>query len=332
MAHMIPPESAPAFLAAHGWQGAIIAPLAGDASFRRYFHVTDGDRTAVLMDAPPPHENPEPFIVIAEGLLAQGLSAPAILAADLHAGLVLIEDFGVDRMREAIDADPDRETELYYRAVEVLAHLHSKPALPLRPYDLKEYLREVNLFTDWYCPAMGLDVDHAGWEAAWQTVLQPVLNDNVPPVTVLRDYHAENIMLLPRDGIASFGLLDFQDALVGHPAYDLVSMLQDARRDVSTWTEQTGLVRYEKAAQPGVNFATCYNILALQRNIKILGIFTRLWKRDNKPHYTSFQPRMWGYVARNLRHPAVAPVAAWMDANVPMDKRAAAWANMENIA
>jgi N-acetylmuramate 1-kinase len=323
---MIPPASAPAFLAANGWGGAQILPLAGDASFRRYFRVVDGERHAVLMDAPPPHEDPRPFITIAEHLCAQGFSAPAIFARDLDHGLVLIEDFGTTRMREAIDAVPEAEESVYAAVTELLVHLHTRPAADVRDYSMKEYQREVALFTDWYCPALDLDVDVEGYVAAWNAVLAPVLADQDPPVTVLRDYHAENIMLIEaREGVSRLGLLDFQDALSGHPAYDLVSMLQDARRDVSPALEAQMLAHYCALAKPRAGFETAYWVLGAQRNTKILGIFTRLWKRDNKPHYTTFQARMWGLLSRDLARPELAPVRDWFDRNVPDGARAKFW-------
>ncbi len=327
---MIPPETAPAFLAAHGWAGAEILPLAGDASFRRYFRVVDGERHAVLMDAPPPHEDPRPFIAIAEHLIGQGFSAPAIFARDLDQGLVLIEDFGTTRMRETIDAVPEGEESIYQAVVDLLVDLHKKPAADLKPYALEEYQREVSLFVDWYCSAVGIDPDRDGFNAAWDEVLAPVIATQSPTVTVLRDYHAENIMLIEgREDLTRLGLLDFQDALAGHPAYDLVSMLQDARRDVSPALEAKMLAHYSAAANPRAGFETAYWILGAQRNTKILGIFTRLWKRDHKPHYTTFQPRMWGLLERDFEHPALAPVKAWFDANVPAEKRAAYWVDLQ---
>ena len=146
----------------------------------------------------------------------------------------------------------------------------------------------------------------------------------LPRVTVLRDFHAENIMLVEgQDGIAHYGLLDFQDALVGHPAYDLASVLEDARRDVSPAVETAMLARYSQATGRDIEHA--YWALAAQRNTRILGVFVRLWKRDNKPHYKSFQPRMWGLLERDLAHPALVPVRTWFDANVPASKRAEIW-------
>ena len=156
-----------------------------------------------------------------------------------------------------------------------------------------------------------------GYVAAWNSVLPEVVSTDV---TVLRDYHAENIMLL--DG-NTLGLLDFQDALVGHRAYDLVSLLQDARRDVTTAVEATMLARYRAATGVGADFDAAYAILGAQRNAKIVGIFTRLWRRDGKPRYLDLLPRVWNYLNRDLDHPALAPVKTWFDANIPADKRGA---------
>ncbi|QJU60845.1 phosphotransferase [Sphingomonas sp. AP4-R1] len=310
---MTPPAAAPAFLNTHGWDGAQILPLAGDASFRRYFRVVRGGTTGVLMDAPPQHEDSRPFLQVADHLHALGFAAPRVIARDLAEGLILLEDFGDDRMAEVIAADPARETPIYTAAVDLLRDLHRHPAGDLPPYDMTVYQREAGLFPEWYMPAVGLDVP-AGYDAAWAEALAPIAGDR--GVTVLRDYHAENIMLL-RNG--SLGLLDFQDALAGHPAYDLVSLLQDARRDVPPALEAAMLAHY------GPVDGAAYALLGAQRNTKILGIFTRLWKRDGKPRYLSFQPRVWDYLERDLAHPALAPVKAWFDAAVPAEKRAVFW-------
>ena len=326
-APMIPPASAPDFLAAHGWEGAEIRPLAGDASFRRYFRVVDGESRAVLMDAPPPHEDPRPFIAVAEWLAEAGLSAPRILASDLDRGLLLLDDLGDARLRETLDSAPERETELYERAVDLLVHLHRRLPMPgLKPHGLDQWLDELQLFPEWYCPALDLAVDVEGYRAAWRAVLEPVAADGLGPVMVLRDFHAENIMLVDgRSGVEHFGLLDFQDAVAGHPAYDLASVLEDARRDVTPAVERAMLDRYIGATGGGEAYESAYWALAAQRNTRILGVFTRLWKRDGKPHYLGFQPRMWGLLERDLAHPALAPVRDWYDRNVPAEQRAAAW-------
>lgn len=326
---MIPPSGAPDFLAAHGWTEAEILPLAGDASFRRYFRVIEPGRQAVLMDAPPPHEDPRPFIQVAEHLTGLGFSAPGILATDLEQGLVLLEDFGDARMREVVDAAPESEHRIYADAVSLLADLHRYPPPAIGPYNRWQYQREAKLLPDWYCPAVGVEPDQEAHEAAWDEALGALYPEGARTVTVLRDYHAENIMLIEgREGVGGLGLLDFQDALAGHPAYDLVSLLQDARRDVSSELEAEMIAHYKAEAQPAADFDTAYALLGAQRNAKIIGIFTRLWKRDGKARYLSYLPRVWAYLERDLAHPALAPVARWFDANLPAEKRAPAWEAM----
>jgi aminoglycoside/choline kinase family phosphotransferase len=326
---MIPAPEVHEFLARSGWAGARVEPLAGDASFRRYFRVIDGPRSAVLMDAPPAHEDVRPFVAVAEWLHSVGLSAPEILARDLEHGLLLLGDFGDWRLREMLDSDPSRELELYELATDVLVHLHNHPPMSgLPPHGMDQWLDELSLFTDWYCPALGLAVDTDGFAKAWREVLEPVAGDGLGPVTVLRDYHAENVMLVrDREGVRHFGLLDFQDALVGHPAYDLASVLEDARRDVPPEIERAMIDRYVSATGNAEAFERAYWTLAAQRNTRILGVFTRLWKRDNKPHYTAFQPRMWGLLERDLARPALKPVRIWFDSNIAPENRATPWAN-----
>lgn len=327
-APMIPPDAASAFLARHGWAEAEILPLAGDASFRRYFRILAGDRRAVLMDAPPPHEDPQPFIAMANWLEGVGLTAPRILAADLEQGLLLLDDLGDTQMREAVDTDPALERNLYETAIDVLVHLHDHPPMAgLSPHSLQEWLTELRLFPDWYVPAVGLTpVDVDGWDAAWREVLGAVADDGLAPVTVLRDYHAENVMLLDGAcGIRSFGLIDFQDAVAGHPAYDLASILEDARRDVAPELERTMIDRYREKSAVDDRFERAYWALAAQRNTRILGVFCRLWKRDGKDRYKAFQPRMWGLLERDLDQPGMEPLRRWFDTNIPAALRAAVW-------
>jgi aminoglycoside/choline kinase family phosphotransferase len=312
------PDGLLPFLASVGWAGAFIDPIPGDASFRRYFRVRDGDRKAMLMHAPPPHEDPQPFLDVAAWLSANGMRAPAIYAADAANGWVLLEDFGNDRMRDWLVVHPEDEESAYAAAIDSLVALHQRPAGPFAPYDMAAYLRETEVFTEWYCQAVGLTTDVESHSRAWQTVLAPLLTRQDPGVTVLRDYHAENVMLLP-DG--EQGLIDFQDALVGHRVYDLVSMLQDARRDVASELERRMLDRYLAKVDAGPEFEADYARLGAQRNAKIVGVFTRLWKRDGKPAYLSLIPRVWAQLERDLAHPALAPVAAWFDANIPQALR-----------
>ncbi|MBT0667565.1 phosphotransferase [Novosphingobium profundi] len=317
------PEGLDSFVAKAGWADAKVEPLPGDASFRRYFRLRKGEDTcAMLMHAPPPTEDPVPFLRAGRWLDENGLRAPHILAEDAAQGWVLLEDFGDARVRDYLDQWPDDEMAIYTGAVDALVQLHRLPSGPFNDYTLSEYLREVKLFIEWYCPAQKLYVDVAGFTQAWEQVLADLLPRQRPAVTVLRDYHAENIMLL--GALESQGLLDFQDALAGHRAYDLVSLLQDARRDVSPEVEQAMITHYVRATgcDPEVLLAD-YARLGAQRNAKIVGIFVRLWKRDGKDRYLAMIPRVWAHLERDLAHPALAPVARWFEANIPAELRSA---------
>jgi aminoglycoside/choline kinase family phosphotransferase len=325
------PDGLHEFLERAGWGAAQVQPLPGDASFRRYFRIRHdgGEEKAMLMHAPPPHEDPVPFLKVDRWLTDNGLRAPAILSSEPEAGWVLLEDFGDDRMRDWLDARPADESAAYEAAVDALVDLHKLPPGPFAPYDMEAYLREVRLFTEWYAPAQGLAVDAAGYEAAWREVLEPLQARTQAMqgggVTVLRDYHAENIMLLGGTPHAPQGLIDFQDALVGHPAYDLVSLLQDARRDVAPALAEAMIGRYLAGArlEHDATFLADYAVLGAQRNAKIVGIFTRLFKRDGKPRYLAMIPRVWQHLEDDLAHPALGPVARWFLANIPEELRAA---------
>jgi N-acetylmuramate 1-kinase len=316
------PQGLHTFVDRAGWGEAAIEPIPGDASFRRYFRLRRASgETAMLMYAPPPEEDPVPFLDVAEWLRANGQRAPEILSEEKAQGWVLTEDFGNDRMREWLDARPQDEIAAYEAAIDALVALHQRPAGPFPPYDMAVYQREAGLLTEWYCPAQSLEVDEGGYTASWDEALAPMVERCAEPVTVLRDYHAENIMLLGGQPAAPQGLIDFQDALVGHPAYDLVSLLQDARRDVSLELEEVMLTRYIEATGAGEDFRADYARLGAQRNAKIVGIFTRLAKRDGKPKYLSMISRVWNAMERDLKHPALEPVAKWFDANIPDELR-----------
>ena len=322
---MTPPAGLDKFLTGNGWGDATVHPVAGDASFRRYFRIESKIQgRAILMDAPPPQEDPRPFIDVAEYLIANGFRAPQILARDLGEGLLLLEDFGNRRMREHLDEHPDDESAIYRQAIDVIIDLAKTPCAALQPYDMSVYLREVQLLTEWYMPAMALHVDQAEFDDIWRNELAAV--SRCHNVTVLRDYHAENIMLLD-DGAQ--GLIDFQDALVGHPAYDLVSLLQDARRDVSPGLETAMLEYYRNVVSAPDDFDQYYALLGAQRNTKIIGIFTRLWMRDGKDRYLEFLPRMWTLLERDLTHPALVSLKHWFDKNIPAAVRMQSPAGLE---
>lgn len=313
------------FLRKAGWGEAARARLAGDASFRKYERLNRNGEPAVLMDAPPPQEDTRPFLRIARHLAALGYSAPRVLAEDTEHGFLLLEDLGDDLFARLLERGAD-ETMLYEATIDFLLDLHRHPAPSLiAPYNEERLIAEVELFLDWYLPALtGRETptpQRQAFRFLWNILAPEVAKE--PRVLVLRDFHAENLLWLPdREGAAKLGLLDFQDAVAGHPAYDLVSLLEDARRDVSPDLAEAMLERYiAGSGADDQQFRRAYAILGAQRNIRILGVFTRLWKRDGKPQYQAFMPRMWRLVERDLAHPALADLRGWMDAIVPPEQR-----------
>jgi len=283
-------------------------------------------------------EDVKPFVAIARGLRERGFSAPAIHAADLEEGFLILEDFGGDGVTEGTPPAPIENR--YETAVDVLVELHKLPVpdkLPVEPpiehripdYDLDALLIEVELLIDWYLPWRGTPLAAAEREtylALWRDALNPTLDvaRTRDRTWVMRDFHSPNLLWLPdRAGIARLGLLDFQDALMGPAAYDLASLLQDARIDVPEEMEIELLGRYARArrkADPAFDvagFVQVYSTLAAQRASKILGIFARLERRDGKPQYLRHLPRVWRYLQRSLAHAALAPLETWYQVNVP---------------
>lgn len=320
------------FLARAGWNGAVRAPLAQDASFRRYERIARGQARAVLMDAPPAHEDVRPFARIARRLAALGLSAPRLLAEDATGGFLLLEDLGDATFTRLLDGGADPRP-LYELAVDVLIDLHRRPAAEAIPdgipaYDDALFLREAQLLTDWYLPAhIGRETPAAAvaaYREIWARLL-PAARD-VPVSLVLRDFHVDNLMRLDgRAGVAACGLLDFQDAVAGPVAYDFVSLVEDARRDVPAEIAAAARERY-LAAFPALDagaFDLSCAILAAQRHCKVLGIFTRLRDRDGKAGYIVHMPRLWRLLERAVAHPALAGLKTWLDGNVPPAMRGA---------
>ncbi len=344
-----------AFLTGAGWGAGACAPLAGDASTRRYLRVARGDgegaERAVLMDAPPAAETaacpPDAdeeqrralgynamarlagprvgnFAALARHLRGIGLSAPRILAEDHESGLLLLEDLGDDLYSRAA-AEGASERDLYVAAIEALARLHAQPApvslddCDLLTYDRMAAMTEADLFLDWYVArdAKVPDSARADWEAAWAGALAAAAPKQ--PVLVLRDFHADNLLWLPdRAGAARAGLLDFQDALVGHPAYDFVSLVEDARRDVDPQLANALIGAYlELTGADQDEFLQGMAVWAGQRNAKILGIFIRLAMRDGKKRYLDFLPRVERLFAKDLEHPALEGVRDWIGAHAP---------------
>jgi aminoglycoside/choline kinase family phosphotransferase len=338
------------FLKAVGWGHAKVTAFPGDASTRAYFRLDRNGQSAILMDAPggaeapacPPDASPDvraelgynakarlagnntaAFAALAKALTMRDFSAPRILDADLETGFLILEDLGDDLYARLI---PQREDELalYLAAAETLGAIYrsSFEAEPdafgarwrVQDYDETALSAETELFLDWYAPQRGRTPDAGArehWVAAWRSVL-PALEAHAPGL-VLRDFHAENLIWLPRrEAQARVGLLDFQDALFGHPAYDLISLLEDARRDVSpAITEPVSDRFFETAGLADRDaFDAASAILAAQRNAKILGIFVRLAKRDGKPKYLDLLPRVARHFVHDISHPALAPVRA----------------------
>jgi tRNA threonylcarbamoyl adenosine modification protein YjeE len=340
------------FLADSGLSEAQRHWMPGDASTRSYERLTLADRRLILMNWPrqpdgPPLRDGKPygaiarladsvvaFVAMAKGLREYGLLAPEIHHADLAQGLLVIEDLGDERV---VAGDPPAPIEERYEAaVDALLALHDQPLpdlLPVAPhleyqipaYDLKAFLVEAELILDWYTPRLDLPVTdeaRAQFRSLWSEALAPAIE--APPTWVLRDFHSPNLLWLPnRKGLARLGILDFQDALMGPAAYDLASLLQDARVDVAEATELALLGRYlrrRRAADPdfdGAQFIKLYVTLAAQRASKILGIFARLELRDGKPQYLRHMPRIWGYLQRSLAHPALAPLNDWYAEHIP---------------
>lgn len=348
------------FLASVGQADAARSHLAGDASHRRYERLVlpDGRHTVLMDDPTDPADtrlgdgqksygeiahlsfDMRAFVAIGNRLRAEGLSAPEVLAHDFEKGFLLIEDLGDDLFATLINEDTDpltREAALYGRATDALLHHHGHDqprALPLPgggAYDLPSYdpaalQIEADLLLDWYAPAqLGKALDEGARQSfrdIWSSLF-PLL-ESAHDVLILRDYHSPNLLFLEdREGVEQIGIIDYQDGLMGHPSYDLMSMLQDARRDVPAALEAKLIDRY-LAARPDLeskDFRAAYAVFGAQRASKIIGIFCRLWKRDGKDHYLVHLPRMWVYLERNLAHPALADYKTWIDKHFPAEKR-----------
>ena len=339
-------------LARTGWDEADRVVMQGDASSRAYERLVrpDGEK-AVLMISPARSDGPpvrdgkpysaivklaekvEAFVAMDRGLRALGFSAPRIHGEDLEHGLLLLEDLGSEPVIENGAPRPER----YAEATRLLAKLHATDLptnLPVADgiehvipaYDLEALLFEAELLPEWYAPAIGSvtlsNSDRAEFLELWRDALGALLTE--PRTWVLRDYHSPNLIWLPdREGLERVGLIDFQDAVLGHPAYDLASLLQDARVDASADFELRLLGLYTRERRnrdPAFDieaFARAYAVLAAQRATKILGIFARLDKRDGKPGYLAHLPRIEGYLARNLAHPALAALRTWHEKHLP---------------
>lgn len=315
------------FLQSAGWGSAQRGKLAGDASFRSYDRLNRNGEAAVMMDAPPPKEDVRPFVRIARHLEKLGLSAPRLLAVDEENGLLLLEDLGDNTYTRLLASGHDEEA-LYALATDVLAEIAADPgAMPagLPPYDDERLLTEATLLTDWYMPAMlGTETSaqaRAEYVEIWRRLF-PVAR-LVADTLVLRDFHVDNLMLLDRPGLAACGLLDFQDAVAGPATYDLMSLLEDARRDIppllAERMKQRWLARFPELDR--AVFEASWAVMAAQRHAKVIGIFTRLCRRDGKPGYLVHIPRVWRLLEASLSHPVLAELSRWLDRHIPKAQR-----------
>jgi len=313
------------FINKSGWGHAKCSPLAADASTRSYDRLTDpatGETRVVMIDPPASGSSIPTFLQVSDILHNGGFSAPIIYNRDIENGFLLIEDLGENLFARLCNNNAALEQELYATAIDVLLNLHRQP-LPdnIPPYDLAVYQRETDLLTDWYLPAATQSPTTPAILARFRTIVRQAC-EQLPTdrnVLVLRDYHAENLLWLPeRSDIMQVGLLDYQDALIGHPAYDLVSLLEDARRDTSPELRTRMLQRYiQGSAIDAERFTQAYHILGAQRNIKIIGIFARLFVRDSKAKYLDLIARVWDHLQHDLTHPVLNDLRLWINENVP---------------
>ncbi len=320
------------FLAHHGWGGAARRQIAGDASFRRYERIACADGISrVVMDAPPEKEDVEPFILVQSCLWKAGYSVPEILASDTRRGFLLLEDVGDDSFTRVLAQHPQQEEALYAAAIDVLADLYQKgvvlaqgASMPLAPYQMELLEREAGLLVEWFLPLIMEKRRAASVGAEFMDAIKRALlaSDLSPRVLVHRDFHADNLFWLADrvPAMRRVAMLDFQDAVIGRPGYDLVSLLEDARRDISPAVVQASLRRYcDLTGMHAAPLMQEYALYGAQRNAKILGIFSRLRLRDGKPRYLSLIPRVWGHFIRDLSHPALSEVKAWAERHFTPD-------------
>lgn len=298
------------FLHRNGWGAARIMPLAGDASARRYFRLDAAQGRAVLMDDP--SGDVARFITVTDWLRVHGFGAPEIFARDPENGLLLIEDLGDDLVNLVVEKQPAKTAEIYHRITDFLVDLWPLPVPDFVAHlDADLLAEQVGLFAEWYPQAAGAVTNTAEDIAPLIARLHHELAGDISPVFCMRDFQSPNILWR---GEAPLGLIDYQDAVACHPAYDLVSVLQDPRREVAPETEADCTARYLAATGlPETTFRAAYALLGAQRNLRIMGIFTRLCIRDGKSHYLDFMPRVWAYLRRDLSHPALAPLAGIID-------------------
>jgi len=318
-------DGADAFLAAHGFGDAAREALPSDASFRRYVRLRGGPRPALLMDAPPPQEDLRPFLHVAAHLHRAGLAAPEVIAAEVPQGLLLLEDLGEQTMANRLDAGAD-PAPLYAAAAEALAALHAAaPPEGLPRWDAARMAETAAAtFLQWWWPESFGAPPSEDVTRRFRAALDAMLAPFAARGFVHRDYFPANLMPLDRPAPRHTGIIDFQDAALGHPAYDLVSLVEDARRDVAEDLRQRAIAAY-LARRPdldGEAFRAAMAVHAAQRHLRVAALWVRLARRDGKWHYLRHGPRCWALLARALEHPATAPLRRFLDDNVPRELRA----------
>ncbi len=318
------------FLVQHGWAGATKVYFESDASFRRYIRLSKENNTTVLMDAELARDTVKPFLKMAKHLSTLGYSVPLVIAEDCELGLILMEDLGSSTFGSLLQKGKD-ELALYFLATDLLIDLHKKPLKQTIPKDLPLYeqallLGEANLLLEWFVPAvlgnvLPLATAHE-YAYLWRIIIDRCTE--IPLNLVLRDYHIDNLIHMEkREGIKACGLVDFQDAVKGPVTYDLVSLVEDARRDVSVEVARAVKQRY-LAAFPKLDpekFELSMAVLGAQRHVKVIGIFTRLWVRDKKPAYLAHIARVWQMLEVSCQHAALKPIKNWLDIHLPYSLR-----------
>ena len=318
------PAPARAFLARHGLDRFGLELFEADASPRRYYRV-QGEGMLLMIERHDP-QGFAAYLRLSHHLNNLGLSAPRVFGADPAHGVALVEDFGDGTYAACLDSGHD-ETELYTLAVEALLHLHHDPRgndVDQPRYDLAVHLTELKIFADWFAPAINPAIDRADFAETflglWRTALAPVATRF--DTLVLRDFHVDNLMLLPdRSGVSRCGLLDFQDGILGPCEYDLVSLLQDARRDPGPGLESRLLDHYLANAPVHLGAAEeiyhRYALLGAQRHARILGVFVRLYQRDAKPRYLKFIPRVVKQFQAALADAGLSEISSFLESELP---------------
>lgn len=303
-----------------------------DASNRRYDRIKTEDKSYLLMDAPPSLENISKFCEVRKIFGKLDLSVPEIYKEDIENGFLLIEDFGDCTLKNILSSTvksedfPD-EIRIYERAIDALVHIHQNSSgIKLPDYSEEMMIKESLLFLEWYISVLNGEQIKPSHREQFIAIFKNLFMhlDHFPKVLVHRDYHAENLFWLNNEvSIRKVGMIDFQDAVIGSPAYDIVSLLEDARREVPDSIVQNSISRYLKAFPHYTrkDFMASYTILSLQRNFKIIGIFTRLAMRDKRPHYLSMLPLVWKYIHNNLKHPLIVPLKNLLNEIIPFQMK-----------